>query len=106
MDIRNLDLPEDSFDVAIDKGAMDALLAGVKDPWNPPEEITRDCVSEVKEVQRVLRKNSSSIFIYHTFGQPHFRRQILNTDEENWELTVSEIGDWFSYFLYTLRYKK
>ncbi|TIB75929.1 S-adenosyl-L-methionine-dependent methyltransferase [Wallemia mellicola] len=105
MDIRKLDLPDNSFDVAIDKGTMDALLAGVKDPWNPSEEIVENCVSEVREVERVLKKNPESIFIYFTFGQPHFRRSILNVNPE-WSLTIQEVGDWFSYFLYTLKYNK
>ena len=105
MDIRDLKFDDGSFDVAIDKGTMDALLAGVKDPWNPPEEIVNNCVKEVTEVQRVLKNNSSSVFIYFTFGQPHFRRGILNTSDD-WELNINEVGDYFAYYLYTLKRKQ
>ncbi|TIA70317.1 hypothetical protein E3P91_03165 [Wallemia ichthyophaga] len=105
MDIRQLDLPDNSFDVAIDKGTMDALLAGVRDPWNPQDSIVHDCTSEVREVQRVLKPEPSSVFIYHTYAPPHFRKPLLNTDPDHWDLSVEKMGDWFSYFFYTLRYK-
>lgn len=37
MDITNLQYSAESFDVIIEKGTLDALMVGIKDPWNPPE---------------------------------------------------------------------
>lgn len=39
MDMTKLEFPAGSFDVVIDKCAMDALLVDEGDPWNPKEEI-------------------------------------------------------------------
>ncbi|KAG8854443.1 hypothetical protein FRB96_007505 [Tulasnella sp. 330] len=73
MDIRELGFESDTFDVVIDKGTMDAMMAPVEDVWNPPQQVIDDCTKEVEEVIRVLRP-STGIFLYLTFGQPHFRK--------------------------------
>lgn len=75
MDVRALEFENDSFDVAIDKGTMDAMLAVKGDVWNPPPAVVDDCNKEVGEVMRVLRR--TGLFLYITFGQPHFRRRYL-----------------------------
>lgn len=91
MDVRQLSFDTNTFDVVIDKGAkscrsrsprrltfripgtMDAMMASVEDVWNPSPQVVDDCTKEVNEVVRVLRP-STGVFIYLTFGQPHFRR--------------------------------
>jgi len=100
MDIRDLKFEDDSFDVAIDKGTMDAMMTSVKDVWNPPEQVIEDCSREVSEVVRVLRKKTG-IFLYLTFGQPHFRKRHLTMPFCT--LEVKELGDSFHYYLYILR---
>ncbi|EIW79149.1 S-adenosyl-L-methionine-dependent methyltransferase [Coniophora puteana RWD-64-598 SS2] len=100
MDIRDLKFEDGSFDVAIDKGTMDAMMTSVKDVWNPPEHVIEDCSREVSEVVRVLRKKSG-IFLYLTFGQPHFRKRHLTMP--SCTLEVKELGDSFHYYLYILR---
>lgn len=50
---------------------------------------------------RVLK--SGGVFVYITFGQPHFRKPVLLKEEYNWELEVKTIGDGFHYFVYILR---
>ncbi|OJA21546.1 hypothetical protein AZE42_03252 [Rhizopogon vesiculosus] len=75
-DVRTLDgLDSSSFDIAIDKGTMDAMMTSSPDVWDPPEQVIKDCTAEVSQVLRVLKQDG--IFIYITFGQPHFRKQYL-----------------------------
>ncbi|ORY31036.1 S-adenosyl-L-methionine-dependent methyltransferase [Naematelia encephala] len=102
MDALNL-LFEEEFDLVIDKGTMDAMLTTKGDPWNPPEKDIQACTQEVSEALRVLRKRSTSRFLYFTFGQPHFRRRYL-ADRPGWKLTHRSIGppEGFEYFLYIL----
>ncbi|KAI0831817.1 S-adenosyl-L-methionine-dependent methyltransferase [Trametes gibbosa] len=99
MDIRDLKFDDDSFDVAIDKGTMDAMMTAKADVWDPPEEVIRDCTREVDEVLRVLR--DGGIFIYLTFGQPHFRRRYL--DRPGTTLEIRKLGEAFHYYLYIVR---
>lgn len=49
--------------------------------------------------ESVLRKGG--VFIYLTFGQPHFRRRYLNRPRTT--LEVRELGEAFHYYLYVLR---
>jgi len=99
MDVRNLSFQADSFDVAIDKGTMDAMMTAKGDVWDPPQQVVDDCTKEVDETLRVLRKGG--LFIYLTFGQPHFRRRFLTRPETT--LEIKELGDVFHYYLYIMR---
>ncbi|KZT07273.1 S-adenosyl-L-methionine-dependent methyltransferase [Laetiporus sulphureus 93-53] len=99
MDIRSLTFPSASFDIAIDKGTMDAMMTAKGDVWDPPEEVVQSCDREVDEVLRVLRPGGT--FIYLTFGQPHFRRRYLT--RPNTTLEVRALGEAFHYYLYILR---
>lgn len=98
-DIRSLTFPDASFDVAIDKGTMDALLAEKGDVWNPSDEVRQACREEIDEVTRVLAPGG--VFLYLTFGQPHFRKPHLLRD--GWDVKTIEIGDMFHYYLYVMR---
>ncbi|GBE89613.1 S-adenosyl-L-methionine-dependent methyltransferase [Sparassis latifolia] len=100
MDIRDIVFDADSFDVAIDKGTMDAMMTTKGDVWDPPQEVIDNCSREVNEVLRVLRK-SGGVFIYITFGQPHFRRRYLTRPGTT--LEVREMGEAFHYYMYILR---
>jgi len=99
MDIRALQFEDETFDVIIDKGTMDAMLAVKGSVWDPPQNVVDDCNKEVDEAIRVLRK-PAGIFIYVTFGQPHFRRRYLT--REGWSLEVRELGEVFHYYCYTM----
>ncbi|KAJ3337506.1 hypothetical protein HDU93_000999 [Gonapodya sp. JEL0774] len=122
----------DSFEAAIDKGTMDALLvAGDEgdegedhgndddanktwtrprrsyDPWNPPAELCAEVERYVREVYRVLKPGG--VFIYITFGQPHFRRRHLELTavdgrDHLWEsVVVYTIGTAFHYYVYVCK---
>ncbi|KJA28183.1 hypothetical protein HYPSUDRAFT_156631 [Hypholoma sublateritium FD-334 SS-4] len=99
MDVRDLSLDDESFDVAIDKGTMDAMMTAKGDVWDPPQKVLDDCTKEVDETLRVLRKGG--VFIYLTFGQPHFRRRYLQ--KEGTTLEIKQLGEAFHYYLYILR---
>ncbi|KAG8745004.1 hypothetical protein FRC10_009112 [Ceratobasidium sp. 414] len=120
MDIRDLKFEDESFDVLIDKGTMDAMLTGTSDVWNPAPEIVENCEKEISEAirwvdclicalgrtiqgrtpvsRRVLRPGGK--FIYLTFGQPHFRRRYLT--RPGCSLEVRELGEAFHYYLYVM----
>jgi len=100
MDIRDLKFNSETFDVVIDKGTMDAMMAVKGDVWNPPQQVIEDCTAEVNEVLRVLRP-SLGIFLYLTFGQPHFRKRFLTRPDTS--LEIRQLGDAFHYYLYILR---
>ncbi|KAK0189081.1 S-adenosyl-L-methionine-dependent methyltransferase [Armillaria mellea] len=100
MDVRELEFADDQFDVVIDKGTMDAMMTARGDVWDPPEKVVSDCTKEVDEVIRVLRK-STGLFLYLTFGQPHFRRRFLARPETS--LYIKELGEAFHYYLYIVR---
>ncbi|KAJ3890478.1 S-adenosyl-L-methionine-dependent methyltransferase [Lentinula edodes] len=100
MDVRDLKFDDSSFDVAIDKGTMDAMMTAKGDIWNPPQQVVDDCTKEVSEVIRTLRKEMG-VFIYLTFGQPHFRKRYLTVPGT--KLEIRELGEAFHYYLYILR---
>ncbi|KAI8141340.1 S-adenosyl-L-methionine-dependent methyltransferase [Fennellomyces sp. T-0311] len=99
MDIRDLQFPDESFDVVIDKGTMDALMCDRGDVWDPSEELIAEVKGEVDEVVRVTKVGG--VFLYITFGQPHFRKRHLQRD--CWDIKVKTMGDAFHYFFYTMR---
>jgi SAM-dependent methyltransferase len=96
MDIRDLKFEDGSFDIAIDKGTMDALMCDRGDVWNPSEELIKTVAEEVDEVVRVLKVGGK--FLYITFGQPHFRKRHL--ERPCWTVETSTLGVAFHYFFY------
>ncbi|WWD00496.1 hypothetical protein V866_007412 [Kwoniella sp. B9012] len=105
MDILDLGFEDESFDMVVDKGTMDAMLTTKGDPWNPDEKDIRTCTQEVTEAIRVLRKQPGSKFVYFTFGQPHFRKRYME-NRPGFKLSHREIGppEGFAYFMYILEY--
>lgn len=45
-----------------------------------------------------LLKPKTGLFLYFTFGQPHFRRPHMQRD--TWTIETRELGDMFHYYLY------
>jgi len=103
MDATKMTFPDSSFDVAIDKGTLDAVLTEQESPWEVEDRLAEIIDKMLSEVTRILTPTGT--FIYITFGQPHFRKNLLLKDKYGWELTIDKIGDCFHYFIYVLKKK-
>ena len=75
MDVRELKFPDDSFDLAVDKSTIDALLCG-DDSFLNVAKMTR-------EVQRVLKVGGHYVAI--SYGQPENRTAHFTWEHLNWE---------------------
>lgn len=76
MDMTNMAFDANSFDVVIDKAAMDALVVSELDVWNPQEEVIKSVDKMCKCVDFVLDKDNGK-FLQISFNQPHFRTKYL-----------------------------
>lgn len=57
--------------------------------------------SFVSVLTHSLLKPATGLFLYFTFGQPHFRRPHMQRDA--WTIETRELGDMFHYYLYICR---
>eukprot|EP00850_Spirogloea_muscicola_P017259 SM000146S00979 [mRNA] locus=s146:231724:234146:+ [translate_table: standard] len=95
------DFGADAFDAVIEKGAMDVLFVDNESPWDPSERVRARVHAMLSEVDRVL--GSSGVFLSITFGQPHFRGPLFETDPFTWALRYDTFGESFHYFVFILR---
>ncbi|KAJ3043765.1 hypothetical protein HDV00_004171 [Rhizophlyctis rosea] len=102
-DIFHLDavIPTSTFDVAIDKGTLDALLTKKHDPWDPDPELVEQMKEYMVQVREVLKPGG--MFIHITFAQPHFRRRFLEVDGMTVKVQTLGGADTFEYFVYVGR---
>ncbi|OBT63790.1 hypothetical protein VE03_06952 [Pseudogymnoascus sp. 23342-1-I1] len=101
MDVRQLELPDGSVDVAIDKGTLDAMIHGSL--WDPPDDVRSNVGRYVDEVARVLKPGGE--WLYITYRQPHFMKPLLGR-EDSWDLSVEVLAEdagAFEYFGYIMR---
>lgn len=115
-DMFALPFDDESFDVVIEKGAIDVIFTESKSAWNPSEEVCKKMECACKEIFRVL-KNKGRLFSI-TFTQPHFRRRFFDGKESHrclvirtlllpghpWKCNVECFGEEgaFEYFVYRL----
>lgn len=94
----------ESFDMVIDKAAMDALVTDEGDPWNPNEETLRATSDMMQHVARVLRPGGQ--FLQITFQQPHFRkRHLASVSEVLGAPSVQDIDKGLGYFFISMTKK-
>lgn len=87
MDVRDLKFEDNSFDIAIDKSTIDALLCG--------EDSTVNTAIMLKEVQRVLKPGGTYFCI--SYGKPESRSHHLEQDFLSFNLRT--------FLLYPVSYK-
>jgi EEF1A lysine methyltransferase 4 len=79
---------DSSFDIAIDKATLDAMLYGSL--WDPSDEVRDNVKRYVDEVARVLKPGG--VWLYITWRQPHFIRPLL-TRESVWTLECETLAE-------------
>ena len=70
-----LTFPSATFDIVIDKAAMDALMVDEGDVWNPSDEVVRKSGDMCTGIARVLK--TKGLHLHVSFAQPHFRNKYL-----------------------------
>ena len=122
MDMLELSFPECTFDVVIDKAAMDALMVDEKDVWDPDRLVIEEADKMCRGIVRVLKPGG--VFYQISFAQPHFRTKYLLgyhaegremdpyksysgiSTKYNWDLTFTPIeidGGCLNSFLYSMK---
>lgn len=94
-------IEQNSYDIVIDKGTLDALLCDKCDLWFPPPEVLVNAHLELQEVYRVLKDGGQ--YLYITFGQPHFRKPILQHAKWSQPIKTTKLSSpgVLEYFCYT-----
>jgi SAM-dependent methyltransferase len=90
------------YDIAIDKGTLDALLTVKHDPWNPDIKLKEHIRNYVDQIVSALEPNG--IYIHITWSQPHFRKIFLS--HPHLDVQVNKLcseSDSFEYFIYICR---
>ena len=122
MDMTNMNpFSNESFDVVIDKAAMDAIMTEENDVWNPDENVIHMARLMCQHISRILVPNGYHLHI--SFAQPHFRKKYLlglhnqnqieshhddnYSKEFQWDFKVETIGNsdsgCFHHFLYIMQ---
>jgi SAM-dependent methyltransferase len=77
MDMTDLNaIPNESYDVVLDKAAMDAIMVDEGDVWNPKLDIIGLVDKMCAGISRVLVQGGVHLQI--SFAQPHFRTKYLS----------------------------
>ncbi|KAG2764060.1 hypothetical protein JG687_00003082 [Phytophthora cactorum] len=106
--LREVFTPE-SFDVVIDKAAMDALMCDEGDVWSPSEAVIEQAAAMCSGITSVLVPQGT--FVQISFAQPHFRKRFLLGEGEQaptstvygWEYSYHNIEIGLGYFFYVLQ---
>jgi ubiquinone/menaquinone biosynthesis C-methylase UbiE len=81
MDVRELKYDDNSFDLAVDKSTIDALLCG--------EDAFINVAKMIKEVQRVLKVGGYYMIV--SYGSPEYRVLHLNRKFEKFKIEILKI---------------
>jgi 2-polyprenyl-3-methyl-5-hydroxy-6-metoxy-1,4-benzoquinol methylase len=76
MDMTDMTFMNATFDVVIDKAAMDALMVNEGDVWDPEDEVKLSAHKMCSCISRILKADVGK-FIQISFAQPHFRSKYL-----------------------------
>lgn len=101
-----------SFDVVLDKAAMDAIMANEGSPWKPNAEVIDFATQTCCEARRLLA--ADGVYIQISFAQPHFRKKYLDRSSTpgethaigepfGWKIEVVQIDAGLGYFMYVCR---
>eukprot|EP00929_Paragymnodinium_shiwhaense_P103216 TRINITY_DN66546_c0_g1_i1.p1 TRINITY_DN66546_c0_g1~~TRINITY_DN66546_c0_g1_i1.p1 ORF type:complete len:228 (+),score=24.93 TRINITY_DN66546_c0_g1_i1:1-684(+) len=77
-----LDFPDDTFDVALDKGTLDSVLCG--------EGSTANVAKMCSEMSRVLKPDG--VYFIVSYGTPENRLSYLENDDFKWRVTVHTVA--------------
>jgi SAM-dependent methyltransferase len=93
----------DSFDLALDKASLDAIILDGADHWEIEEDVYQTAATYFREVSRVL--TPGGVFLQISFGQPHFRRRLFEREEFHWTVNVHTLQPThsFHFFVYECR---
>ncbi|XP_046388750.1 EEF1A lysine methyltransferase 4-like [Ischnura elegans] len=97
MDIRSMSYSDESFDIVIEKGTLDAMLVD-DSPWHISEENSALIDTILTQVSRILKDQGR--FISVTFTQPHFRIPMLINRKYEWDVEQKSFGEFVQYFFY------
>ncbi|CAM9844058.1 unnamed protein product [Lampetra planeri] len=100
LDARRLPLRAALFDAVIEKGMLDALLAGERDPWRVSKAARRQVGLVLDEVSRVLRPGGH--FVSVTFAHPHVRSPLYARRRYGWRVRHRTYGETFHYHVYVM----
>ncbi|XP_027731129.1 EEF1A lysine methyltransferase 4 isoform X3 [Vombatus ursinus] len=100
MDARALSFPNSTFDVVLEKGTLDAVLAGERDPWTVSPEGIQTLDEVLSEVSRVLTPQGR--FISLTAAAPHFRVRHYAQPDYGWSLRHASYGSGFHFHFYVM----
>lgn len=76
MDVHHMTYEDESFDVVLDKGTLDAIICGDESSSNPDQALL--------EVNRVLKKNG--VFICISYGMPEYRLDYFQSSSLKWKV--------------------
>ena len=99
-DIYALDYNDQSFEIVLEKGTLDALLVNEMDPWCISEKSLDNMHQILTSVSRILTPGGR--FISITFAQPHHRLPIYGRGEYDWDVRCDTFGETFHFFVYTM----
>ncbi len=91
MDMTRNTFPNASFDVVIDKAAMDAIMTHEQDVWNPNPTVIHQAYQMCYHISRILQ--SKGTFVQISLTQPHFRNKYLLHLHTNDSIPSSDDSD-------------